>query len=441
MSDSVSGRFDGSLDLEKIRQLVTVTPDALRNLEGLDVLVAADALEAAFKKIFLPNDFILEFIKEMYAKAAQHSRWLFASESEYIARIYNPPAAEVFPVCLTGLAGVGKSQTISALQKVLPLPFDFECDHFQGRLSLVSQWYTSARGKAGGRQMLADLVGANSGNASKLLDECRRRANRDGISLVLLDETQHVNTGQGASKVTEILLTLAAIGPPMVFASNYSLIHKLKRRNAEDKHRLLSEPRIMHPDDPDSEAWSSYIAECFRVAGGRVKGSFDEFSQEIYRSTFGIKRSVVHILKQAYIAARGAGREYLTVGDIGKAYRCPAYAAYKDDVEILQLIALQGQKASNRLDLICPFSLPATSKSNVVAFVRGERESRVIDKVFESSLSEAERSGLEIIKSVQTKPSRPKSPRMPRLPEATIDDLASAFLEDVSPPPTKPKKP
>ncbi|MBD9428251.1 transposase [Pseudomonas sp. PDM15] len=438
MNDSVSARFDEFLDLEKIRQLVTVTPDALRSLESLDALVAADTLEKSLKAIYLPNDFILGFIKEMYAKAAHHSEWLFSNEAEYIARIYNPPATEIFPVCLTGLAGVGKSQAISALQKVLPSPFDFECAHFQGCLSLVSYWSTSARGKAGGRQMLADLIGANGGNASKLLVECRRRANRDGVSLALLDETQHINTGQGASKVTEILLTMAAIGPPMIFVSNYSLIHKLNRRNAEDKHRLLSEPRIMHPDDPGSGAWNSYIVECFRVAGDRVKGSVDEFAQEIYRSTFGIKRSVVHILKQAYIAARGAGREYLTVGDISKAYHCPAYAAYKNDVEILQLIALQGPKARNRLDLICPFNLPATSKSNVVAFVRGERESKVINNVFESSLTEAERSGLEKIKSDQTTPPRPKSPRMPRLPEATIDDLASAFLEDVSAPPTKP---
>jgi len=68
------------------------------------------------------------------------------------------------------------------------------------------------------------------------------------------------------------------------------LLHKLQGRNSEDKQRLLSEPWIMLPDDPDSESWRGYIAECIRVAGGSIKGSVDDFSQEIYRSTFGIKR-------------------------------------------------------------------------------------------------------------------------------------------------------
>ncbi|MBF0762878.1 transposase, partial [Dysgonomonas mossii] len=58
-----------------------------------------------------------------------------------------------------------------------------------------------------------------------------------------MDETQHINTGEGASKVTDILLTMAAIGPPVIFVSNYSLVHRLFRRNSEDKQRLLSEPR------------------------------------------------------------------------------------------------------------------------------------------------------------------------------------------------------
>jgi hypothetical protein len=61
------------------------------------------------------------------------------------------------------------------------------------------------------------------------------------------------STGLGASKVTDILLTMAAIGPPMIFVSNYSLVHKLLRRNNEDKQRLLSESRIMLSDEPESQ--------------------------------------------------------------------------------------------------------------------------------------------------------------------------------------------
>lgn len=442
MNENISTRFNSCLDIESIRQRVTVRPDAVRDLASMESSVAAEVLNMALKQIFLPNDFTLSFIKEMSAKAALHSKWLFSSEVEYISRFYKPPDVEVSPVCLTGLAGIGKSQTIAALRTVLPSPIDFACDHFQGNLKLASHWYASARGKAGGRQLLADFIGATGGNAAKLLVECRRRANRDGISLLLLDENQHINTGQGDAKVTEILLTMAAIGPPMVFVSNYSLLHKLQGRNSEDKQRLLSEPRIMLPDDPDSETWRSYIVECIRVAGDCMKGSVDDFAQEIYRSTFGIKRLTVQLLKQAYVVAREAGRDCLVLADINKAYQCVAYAASRDDVEELHIQALQGRSSGRRLDLRCPFKLPAALKSNVVAFARTDRDTRVISKVFESSLTEGERAALEEIQPTPTKASRTKSPRKPPLPEASIEDLARAFIEDFSvSTPSKPKKP
>lgn len=442
MNEIISSRFDSCVDIEIIRQRVTVRPDPVKGLASMESLIAAEILSEALKQIYLPNDFSLSFIKEVSAKAALHSQWLFSNEVDYISRFYTPPDVEVSPICLTGLAGVGKSQTIAALRKVLPAPIDFACDHFQGNLKLFSHWYVSARGKAGGRQLLADFVGATGGNAAKLLVECRRRANRDGISVLLLDETQHINTGQGASRVTEMLLTMTAIGPPMVFVSNYSLLHKLQKRNSEDKQRLLSEPRIMLPDDPDSEIWRGYIAECIRVAGGCIKGPVDDFSQEIYRSTFGIKRLVVQLLKHAYIAARGAGRLCLELADLSKAYQCVAYAANKEDVEELHIQALQGRSSRRRLDLLCPFELPASLKSNVVAFARNDRDTRVINKVFESSLTMGERAALEEIQPAPTKASQPKAPRKPPLPEASMDDLERAFLEDlVATPPSTPKKP
>ncbi|MDM4793720.1 hypothetical protein QT611_10490 [Pseudomonas aeruginosa] len=147
MNEVINTRFDGCLDVERIRERVTVKPGAVRDLGGKDVLVAAEALEGALKEIYLPNDFSLAFIKEMATKASLHSQRLFSSEVEYISRIYNPPDVEVAPICLTGLAGIGKTQTIAALRKVLPPPVDLACNHFEGSLKLTSHWYASARVK------------------------------------------------------------------------------------------------------------------------------------------------------------------------------------------------------------------------------------------------------------------------------------------------------
>lgn len=449
MNKLISTRFDGCSDINEIRERVTVRPEPVGFLSAIDPLIAAESLADNLMKIYLPNEFSLNFIKEMAGRASLHSSKLFTSEVEYISKIYTPPEIEVLPVCLTGLAGVGKSQAIAALRKVLPPPMDFFCDHYDGALELISHWYASARGKAGGKQLLTDFVlgsGESGGrwNLSKLLVESRRRANRDGISLVVLEETQHINTGLGASKVTDILLTMAAIGPPMIFVSNYSLVHKLLRRNSEDKQRLLSEPRIMLPDEPESQDWKDYVAECIRVSGGHIRVDIDDLAAELYRSTFGIKRLAVQLLKLAYIECRNAGREYVILSDISRAYRSSGYSSNSKEVEELQLQALQRRSTGSHLDLRCPFDLPIEMKSNVVKFARAERDNRVIAKVFDSALNENERSAMKDIDLIPGDVSRPYKPvRRPPVPKATDEESNRAFQEyiDSMSLPSKPKKP
>ncbi|MNH24568.1 hypothetical protein D3C79_845080 [compost metagenome] len=147
--------------------------------------------------------------------------------------------------------------------RLLPPNTEFESTHFQDKVPLISYWYASARDKARGRQLLADFL-LNCGpteektNASQLLSLCRRIVHRHGVSLLLLDETQHIVKGQGTAVVTDILLTLARIGLPMIYLANYSLLHKLMGRNQEDTQRLLIRPRIMLPDDPAGLDWKAY---------------------------------------------------------------------------------------------------------------------------------------------------------------------------------------
>nr|WP_256672547.1 transposase [Pseudomonas sp. C1C7] len=399
-------------------------------------------------KIYLPNEFSLNFIKEMAGRASLHSDKLFTSEVEYISKIYNPPEVEVLPVCLTGLAGVGKSQTVAALRKILPPPMDLYCDHYHGAIKLISHWFASARGKASGKQLLIDFVlgseePGRGWNLAKLLVECRRRANRDGVSLLLLEETQHINTGLGSAKITDILLTLAAIGPPVIFVSNYSLAHKLLRRNSEDKQRLLSEPRIMLPDQFGSQDWRAYVSECIRVSGGHIQSGIDDLASELHHSTFGIKRLAVQLLKLAYVECRKAGRESVTLADISRAYRSSAYSSNSKEVEELQLLAIQPRTTSVRTDLRCPFDLPSDKISNVVKFARAERDSRVNARVFDSALNEKERSAKKHIDLTLGDVSPPTKPaRRPPAPKMSDEEREKAFHEliDSIKPPSTPKK-
>ncbi|AIN61063.1 AAA family ATPase [Pseudomonas soli] len=442
MSRTIETRFDGYTDIESIRRRVVIRPEPVKDLEVFPPHVAAEVLAGRLKEMYLPNEFSLNFIHEMIGLAYLHNLKVFPSEVGYAARVFTPPEMEVSPICLTGLAGVGKSQTIAALRRALPPPVELTCDLFEGSVELTSLWYASARGKAGGKQLLLDFVhgvghDGRGGNLAKLLVECRRRANRDGISMVVLDETQHINTGMGASKVTDILLTMAAIGPPMIFVSNYSLVHKLLRRNSEDKQRLLSDPRIMLPEDPKSQDWAKYVDECIRISGGRVKAGKNEFAAELYRSTFGIKRLAVQVLKQAYIESRAAGRKQIELDDIHRAYRSSAYTSNAMEVEELQLQTIQKGSSGAHLDLWCPFDLPVQYKSNVLSFSRAERDQQVRARVFDSAATETERSVLKhIASSEEATPA--KSTRRASAPKATDEDLTRAFyqfMESQSPSP------
>lgn len=448
MNRIIECRFDGYMDIDSIRKRVVIRPEPLADLELLPPQLGAELLAERLKSMYLPNEFSLHFIKEMIGLAYLHNLKLFSSEAGYAAGVFNPPEVEVSPICLTGLAGVGKSQTIAALRRAMPAPLELTADMFDGKVELASHWYASARGKASGKQLLLDFVHGSDhegrgGNLAKLLVLCRRRANRDGVCMVVLEETQHINTGSGASKVTDILLTMAAIGMPMIFVSNYSLVHKLLGRNSEDKQRLLSEPRIMLPEQPQSLDWSDYVDECIRLTGGRVKAGKIEFASELYRFTFGIKRLAVQLLKLAYLECRAVGRKQIELDDLLQAYRSSAYTSSAREVEELNLQVIKYGSSKAHKDLQCPFDLPTDFKTNVVSFSRADRDKRVQAKVFESSATQAERAVLKRITLPEEEKPAKRNRREP-VPSATDEDLKQSFhrsLESLKPPspPTKPR--
>jgi hypothetical protein len=387
--------------------------------------LAAESFSETLKKIFIPNQFSLDLILEAASRARAHSIQNLGTEKQYHARIYYPPEDEVFPTCLTGLAGVGKSETISALRRILPGPVKLVTSHCQSGHILNSHWYASARGKASGRQQLADFLGGEiTGrvNTAKLLVECRRRVNRDGVSLVLLEELQHTNTGQGASKVTDLLLTMSGIGIPMIYVANYSLVHKLMKRNSEDKQRLLSEPRVMLPDAPNSTDWYDYIQACLTVSNQRLCADFEELATEVYRWTFGVKRLVTLLLKQAYIEARQAGSDIVRMNDISRAYRSVPFTTNRIDVEDLQRLAIQRHGGSGRPDLICPFEVPMNS--NVVEFAIRERDNRINEKIYESSRTSVERAAEKDAKALlgYKKPANSNRAHKPPIKNLTTEE-------------------
>ncbi|PZW48222.1 Cdc6-like AAA superfamily ATPase [Pseudomonas sp. URIL14HWK12:I3] len=449
MNPTVDSRFHGYLDLEGIRDRITVRPQPVDDLQRYRQL-GADVLSSQLKKIYLPTQFSLDFIHEMLGRANLHHREIFSDQVTYNSGIFNPPINENFPICLTGLAGVGKSRTIQALLSALPPPVELSCGLFQGVVELNSFWYASARGKTSGKQILLDFLVASGKDRRKaiyatvaeLLDACRSIANRHGVSIAVLDEMQFISIGESASRVTDILINAANIGMPLIFVSNYSLIHKLWDRNSEDTQRLLAEPRIMLPDDPTSQDWINYVGECIRVSGDRVDADHGEFAAELYRSTAGLKRLVIQLLKHAYMQCFNAGRDRIQLVDLYDAYRSSQYSVSAHLVENLQKVAIGRGSMRTHADLMCRFAIPAELKPSVVSSIDTKRAENVRNQVIDSALTPQEAQALEgLLKDSASASILPKSPRAASPPKASASDLVKNFGKHVEKvrSPTKPK--
>lgn len=429
MIEIMRTRFDGLIDIEYIRSKVTIRPVPVDDIDQLPPMLAAHFLEMTLRQIFIPNQFSLELIAELVGKAAAHSALRSTSEQAFVKGMYYPTPTETFPICLTGLAGVGKSATIEALLRVMPGPTEFQIDHCMTPLTAESHWYASAKGKSSGKQLLTDFLGIEATtreNAASLQFRAQQQANKRGISLAVLEEMQHLTPGKGVALTTDILLTMSGLGLPMVFVSNFSLAHKLLRRNQEDTQRLVAQPRIMWPDAPESKVWSDFIDACIAASDGRIRANRSDFSHEIYRGSYGIKRAAIHLVVQAYVQARQANRTWIELGDVHKAYISSAYYAYRTDVEELERIAIK--QKTKRDDLLCPFGSPTLS--NVVQFVRKERDNRVAQAAFKGALTAEERETHKSLKlDTDMKAAPPKQPKRKPLGKPTNDDLGSGFSE------------
>jgi len=427
MIEKLRTRFEGLIDVEYIRKKVTIRPEPVGDIDRLPPMLAAHILEMALRQIFLPNQFSLELIAELVGRAAVHSAMCSESEQTFVKGMYYPAPAETFPICLTGLAGVGKSATIDALLRVMPGPTEFKIDHCMEPQTAESFWYASAKGKASGKQLLTDFLGievTTRENASILKSRAQQQANQRGISLAILEEMQHLTPGKGVALTTDILLTMSGLGLPMVYVSNFSLGHKLLKRNQEDTQRLIAQPRIMWPDAPESKIWTDFIEECITVSDGRIRAKPADLSHEIYRGSYGLKRAAIHLMVQAYIQARTLNRTWIEIEDVHRAYISSSYYSYRVDVEELERIAIQ--KNSKRDDLNCPFGSPI--RSNVMQFVRKERDNRVAQAAFKGALTAEERETHKSLKlDTDMKAQKHQRPKRPSLGKPTNDDLGNAF--------------
>jgi len=421
----------------------------------------AEALQSGLERIFLSGTQVRKVLRQLVDLARSKATSHFSSEDAFITGVYKafPWGSTTSPaICFCGLAGVGKSQILEALTRILPPPTLIDVLGHKN-ISLVSGWPMTLRDGMSLNALLKPHLRSSSSheehdnkgtenvkvtkgiNLPTLLGLARRRSWRDGVCLLWVDEFQFVSQGSDAnSKATALLLQLLGIGPRLVFIANFSLGHKLKKRNQEDRQRLVSQPLILDPEICSSAEWKALIAEYKNVAPDVFTFKVDEVESLIHQFTFGIKRLVVQLLVCAYKVARKRDKHTVGADEIRQAFKSSLYNSNREDVEILwrQCIA----KKMIKDNLWCPFDQTYDDVMGTegeiganVAFAQkaiDSFETKIEDQLLESSLLPSERAAaneLESPKNDQQKPGKVIRLRRPKVTKQSLQEACDLFDE------------
>ncbi|OIQ92442.1 hypothetical protein GALL_255880 [mine drainage metagenome] len=426
-------RFGPGLTEDQIRERVRVDARPLEGLAKLPAEQAVTALGECLSQVFVPTAQVISALTGFIGMARAYSASAFPSMGRYIRQIYQSQSGQAcrLPTCLTGLAGVGKSELLKALAKVMPADMELNVQGHAGLqatslLSFVMQSQVGAPGVLRQRtaQGWADLPrgGLNAHNIY-----------RDGVSLMTADEFQAVTAGGSANAVaTKTLMQMAQIGPPLVYCANYSLVHSLLKRPQQDRQRLLSNAVVIHPEAADSDDWRLTLTELQKVASRVIRIDPERDAADIHSYTAGIKRSVIALLSTAYRLARASGKDHFGMTDIQQAYASADFWTHRNDVEELTRQAIgngsRGRRAA--LDLVCPFPGARQPQRVVVANKMVESyEDRLNEEHLRSSLTRDEREGLEAL--TVKPPARKSSASVARLPKrgSRRDELLAGQAE------------
>lgn len=389
-------RFIPLLNRDEIRRKVEVRPQLFADYEQLSAVEATKELEKRFKEVFFPSGQCIEILHEWVGLALEHCRHHYRGRREFLAALYGkdvPLPDFNFPMCLTGLAGSGKSQLLNALGRLMP-----ENSSFTGvdntKFGLESHRVLTVKVKGSATVILESLTG-QSGGIPELTNVARKRSYRDGWALLGIDEFQFLTQSEKANtKLMQVLMSVCYLGIPVVYVANFSMLHKLLRRNQEDRQRLLGNVWGLFPESPTSSDWVSMLEWHKSIAPDIFV--FDEVgdAQAIHQLTGGINRAENKLLIIAFRRALESGQA-VGLRELETAYKSRDYAVYRTDIELLSKLPLSTVLPKANKDLWCPFDISPRFDSEEVFSVK--RQERVGEAALEASLNTAERNALKAL--------------------------------------------
>lgn len=394
-------RFHPLLGQAEIKQLAMLRPTPLIGLQALPKESASSQLHQALETAFYPNSQCVEVLQRWLGVAYAHSQANYSGHNHYYGCLHDEDIEfrrGTVPMCLTGLAGIGKSSLIKAAIRVMPPMMRITSKN--GMCVPVESYRTLKMAVSTNPNDLLRNFSNSTGSGEELKRKCRRFAFRNGIAFVIADEFQFTTLSSGAStQITKLLLSLDTLGIPFVFAANFSMLHILNKRNHQERQRLTADITELIPDEPDSTDWKETLELLKEVAPEIFVFNPIEDACMIHTLCAGIKRALVRLLDIAYAAIHYSG--VVGMDELLKAYRSADYASYRADFAILQKQTNEAHR--KRTDLWNPFTSIDQSDENKRQSLE-QRQSQVATASMLAAMTTKERA--EHMKSNQLQPEK-----------------------------------
>lgn len=341
-------------------------PQPLSGLEAVSPAVAVERLRLTLEQLFVVTPKYATVLKAIGEHAAAGSDIRYFEKGEFKGKCYekNIDVPILPPLCIVGLAGIGKSAIFRAAARVIARDNKTHFDDSHDPVLVRGFISSTVEPGDSDRRLLVriaeqlDINAGISGDICKLSVQIRKIGYRDGVAGLHLDEFQHGTLSAANARITSLLLTARATGIPMVFACNFSLIHRLLERPQEDRDRLLTRVIVLTPETPDSEGWRLMVEGMFAVMKTYVRLDVENIAPELGRLSGCLPRNLYRLLGIAYGIAREEASSVITMKNLRDAYHSRAYASARSDVKAIgQISDGAGWKATKRIDLCCPEEL------------------------------------------------------------------------------------
>lgn len=353
-------------------------------------------------EMFFPSAQCVAILFEWMTHAIEHCREHYRDRIDFSAKLFGDDAPFppfMFPICLTGLAGTGKSQLLNAFARLMPA-ISTVTTNDKTVFKLESHRILVVRAKDSRTDILAELSG-QKGGVRLQLSIARKRAYRLGWAFLGADEFQFMTQSDEANtRLTQVLMMLGYLGLPFVYIANFSMLHKLLRRNQEDRQRLLGNVIGFFPEGPDSQDWVTLLEWQKSICPDIFEYDPKRDAKAIHELTSGINRAEKTLLEIAFRRGLETGSA-VDLPALERAYKSREYAVYRRDVELLSKLSYSPVLKKSHKDLWCPFDIEQCFTIEE-GFLK-KRQERIDEVALEASMNASEKAALKAMTSQTSK--------------------------------------